>query len=147
MQNWNPLYGYGIRGLGERRAYVWGNRGVRIKTSDGEVFLGHSNPDRIVHDLDVIKQSVVSFIAVLASLEEAICSIYRRGWKFGSMRRLGVLALLMIMGMFARLYRKAGPHEALIIYGSAVPVSSRDMAQLLFPCSSLPRTYPAADVV
>ena len=56
VQHWNPLYGYGIRGLGERRAYVWGNRGVRIKTSDGEVFLGHSNPDRIVHDLDVIKQ-------------------------------------------------------------------------------------------
>lgn len=56
VQDWNPLYGYGIRGLGERRAYVWGNRGVRIKTSDGEVFLGHSNPDRIVHDLDVIKQ-------------------------------------------------------------------------------------------
>ena len=30
---------------------------------------------------------------------------------------LGVLALFMLMGMFARLYRKAGPHEALIIYG------------------------------
>ncbi len=30
---------------------------------------------------------------------------------------LGVMAVLMIMGMFARLYRKAGPHEALIIYG------------------------------
>ena len=56
VQNWNPLYGYGIRGLGERRAYVWGNRGVQIKTSDGEVFLGHSNPDKIVQDLDVIKQ-------------------------------------------------------------------------------------------
>ena len=35
-------------------------------------------------------------------------------WIYAS---LGVLALLMIMGMFARLYRKAGPHEALIIYG------------------------------
>lgn len=53
---WSLVGGYGVRGLGERRAYVWGNRGVRIKTSDGEVFLGHSNPDRIVHDLDVIKQ-------------------------------------------------------------------------------------------
>jgi hypothetical protein len=61
VQSWNPLYGYGIRGLGERRAYVWGNRGVRIKTSDGEVFLGHSNPDRIVHDLDVIKQFTHSY--------------------------------------------------------------------------------------
>src|SRR5215813_8246027 len=35
-------------------------------------------------------------------------------WIYAS---LGVLALLMIMGMFARLYRKAGPHEALIVYG------------------------------
>ena len=55
---WSMAGGYGVRGLGERRAYVWGNRGVRIKTSDGEVFLGHSNPDRIVHDLDAIKQCV-----------------------------------------------------------------------------------------
>ncbi len=54
--NWNIAGGYGIRGLGERRAYVWGNRGVRIKTNDGEVFLGHSHPDRIVHDLDAVKQ-------------------------------------------------------------------------------------------
>jgi hypothetical protein len=55
-QDWSPLYGYGIRGIGERRAYVWGNRGVRIQTRDGEVFLGHSNPDKIVHDLDAIKR-------------------------------------------------------------------------------------------
>jgi len=54
-QNWSPMCGYGIRGIGERRAYVWGNRGVQIKTSDGEVFLGHSNPDKIVRDLDAIK--------------------------------------------------------------------------------------------
>jgi len=53
---WSIAGGYGIRGLGERRAYVWGNKGVRIMTSDGEVFLGHSHPERIVHDLDVIKQ-------------------------------------------------------------------------------------------
>ncbi len=53
---WSVAGGYGIRGLGERRAYVWGNRGVRIKTSDGEVFLGHKNPDQIIHDLDAVKQ-------------------------------------------------------------------------------------------
>jgi hypothetical protein len=53
---WNPLGGYGIRGIGERRAYVWGNKGVRIKTTEGEVFLGHCEPQRIVHDLDVMKQ-------------------------------------------------------------------------------------------
>jgi Protein of unknown function (DUF1648) len=51
---WNALGGYGIRGIGNRRAYVWGNRGVRIRTSDGEVFLGHSEPEKIVRDLDEI---------------------------------------------------------------------------------------------
>src|SRR5271166_5010765 len=30
---------------------------------------------------------------------------------------LMVLAILFLMAMFARLYRKAGPHEALIVYG------------------------------
>ncbi len=39
---WNPMGGYGIRGIGEKRAYVWGNTGVRIMLSDGEVFLGHA---------------------------------------------------------------------------------------------------------
>ncbi len=28
-----------------------------------------------------------------------------------------VLAVLFLMAMFARLYRKAGPHEALVVYG------------------------------
>jgi hypothetical protein len=56
VQSWNPLRGYGIRGIGNRRAYVWGNQGVRIETTNGEVFLGHSEPDRIVRDLDAIKQ-------------------------------------------------------------------------------------------
>src|SRR3981189_305916 len=30
---------------------------------------------------------------------------------------LMVLAILFLMAMFARLYRKAGPHEALVVYG------------------------------
>jgi hypothetical protein len=51
---WNALRGYGIRGIGDRRAYVWGNSGVRIQTSDGELFLGHHEPERIIHDLDAI---------------------------------------------------------------------------------------------
>jgi hypothetical protein len=51
---WKVMGGYGIRGLGDRRAYVWGNRGVRIKTREGEVFLGHSEPERIVRDLDFV---------------------------------------------------------------------------------------------
>lgn len=53
---WNVVGGYGIRGIGNSRAYVWGKQGVRIKTSDGEVFLGHSEPERIMRDLDVLKQ-------------------------------------------------------------------------------------------
>ncbi len=53
---WSPLGGYGIRGIGERRAYVWGNTGVRIMLSDGEVFLGHREPERIMNDLDLISQ-------------------------------------------------------------------------------------------
>jgi hypothetical protein len=56
VQSWSPLRGYGIRGIGNSRAYVWGNRVVHIRTNDGEIFLGHSNPERIVHDLDAMKQ-------------------------------------------------------------------------------------------
>jgi Domain of unknown function (DUF1648) len=56
IDGWNLLRGYGIRGIGERRAYVWGNRGVRIKTFEGEVFLGHDEPEKIVHDLDLVMQ-------------------------------------------------------------------------------------------
>jgi hypothetical protein len=51
---WNVIGGYGIRGLGNRRAYVWGTRGVRIKTTQGEVFLGHSEPEKIIRDLDIV---------------------------------------------------------------------------------------------
>jgi hypothetical protein len=54
VESWNPLRGYGIRGIGNRRAYVWCNKGVRIRTTEGEVFLGHTEPERIVHDLDSI---------------------------------------------------------------------------------------------
>jgi len=46
------LRGYGIRGIGKTRAYVWGNKVVHIKTTNGDVFLGHSDPQRIVCDLD-----------------------------------------------------------------------------------------------
>src|SRR5258707_1034901 len=53
---WSLARGYGIRGIGNQRAYVWGNRGVRVEMYDGEIFLGHSDPQRIVHDLNVIKR-------------------------------------------------------------------------------------------
>jgi hypothetical protein len=54
---WNPMGGCGIRGIGERRAYVWCNTGVRIMLSDGEVFLGHQNPEKIMNDLNAIRQN------------------------------------------------------------------------------------------
>ena len=57
---WSALRGYGIRGLGDSRAYVWGNRGVRIRTTEGEVFLGHNDPKRIVRDLDRITVRIPS---------------------------------------------------------------------------------------
>jgi hypothetical protein len=56
VQDWTPSRGYGIRGVGNRKAYVWGNRGVRVEMFDGEIFLGHSDPQRIVHDLNVIRR-------------------------------------------------------------------------------------------
>lgn len=57
VENWKPRGGYGIRGVGSSCAYVWGNRGVRIVTNDGQVFLGHSDPERIVRDLDEMMQA------------------------------------------------------------------------------------------
>jgi uncharacterized membrane protein YciS (DUF1049 family) len=54
---WNPLGGYGVRGIGEKRAYVWSNTGVRIMLSDGEVFLGHGEPEKIMNDLNSIRQN------------------------------------------------------------------------------------------
>ena len=54
---WSMAGGYGIRGIGNKRAYVWGNTGVRIQTGNEEVFLGSSRPERIIHHLDFIRQS------------------------------------------------------------------------------------------
>lgn len=54
---WNWLGGYGIRGVGNQRAYVWCNRGVRIQMNSGQVFLGHTEPQRIIRDLDRVVQN------------------------------------------------------------------------------------------
>jgi len=54
-RGWNAIGGYGIRGVGSTRAYVWGNKVVHIRTTNGEVYLGHSDPERIVRDLDLVK--------------------------------------------------------------------------------------------
>ena len=54
VEPWSFMRGYGIRGVGRVRAYTWGNRVVHIRTKNGEVFLGHSDPERIVRDLDLV---------------------------------------------------------------------------------------------
>ncbi len=54
IEPWAFVRGYGIRGIGSTRAYVWGNQVVHIKTSNGEIFLGHNDPQRIVRDLDMV---------------------------------------------------------------------------------------------
>lgn len=58
IESWSLARGYGIRGVGNTRAYVWGNKVVHIKTTDGEVYLGHSDPEKIVRDLN----QVTSFV-------------------------------------------------------------------------------------
>ena len=52
IEPWSLLRGYGIRGIGNSRAYVWGDKVVHIRTTNGDVYLGHSRPERIVRDLD-----------------------------------------------------------------------------------------------
>lgn len=54
IEPWSFARGYGIRGTGSTRAYVWCNKVVHIKTSNGDVFLGHKDPERIVRDLDMV---------------------------------------------------------------------------------------------
>ena len=54
VDSWGPAGGYGIRGVGNKRAYVWGKKGVKIHLWDGEVFLGHGEPERLVQDLDAV---------------------------------------------------------------------------------------------
>lgn len=56
IEKWTALRGYGIRGVGNTRAYVWGNQVVHITSLEGEIFLGHKDPARIVRDLDNMKQ-------------------------------------------------------------------------------------------
>ncbi len=54
IEPWSLLRGYGIRGIGRTRAYVWCNRVVHIRTQGGEIYLGHNDPERIVRDLDLV---------------------------------------------------------------------------------------------
>jgi hypothetical protein len=54
IESWAFIRGYGIRGIGRTRAYVWCSKVVHIRTSNGEIYLGHSNPEWIVRDLDMV---------------------------------------------------------------------------------------------
>ncbi len=54
IEPWSLMRGYGIRGIGRTRAYVWGNRVVHIRTQGGDIYLGHEDPERIVRDLDLV---------------------------------------------------------------------------------------------
>src|SRR6201997_4294116 len=46
---------------------------------------------------------------------------------------LGVLALIFVMGILARMYRKAGPNEALIVYGFRGPRVIKGHGTVIFP--------------
>lgn len=52
IEPWMFIRGYGIRGIGSTRAYVWCNKVVHIRMSNGDVYLGHNDPERLVRDLD-----------------------------------------------------------------------------------------------
>jgi len=54
IESWSLPRGYGIRGIGNTRAYVWCNKVVHIKTTNGEIYLGHDDPQRILTDLDQV---------------------------------------------------------------------------------------------
>jgi flotillin len=46
---------------------------------------------------------------------------------------LGVLALIFILGLLAKMYRKAGPNEALIVYGFRGPRVIKGHGTVIFP--------------
>lgn len=54
VEPWNISRGYGLRARPGVRAYVWGNKVVHIKTTNGEVYLGYSDPEAILRHLDQI---------------------------------------------------------------------------------------------
>ena len=46
---------------------------------------------------------------------------------------LGVLVILFILATFAKLFRKAGPHEAIIVYGLGGTRVVKGRGTLIFP--------------
>src|SRR5207244_12181829 len=49
------------------------------------------------------------------------------------MAGLMALAILLLLSMFARLYRKVGPHEALVVYGFRGTRVIKGAGTLIFP--------------
>ena len=45
----------------------------------------------------------------------------------------GILALMFLMSLLARLYRKAGPHEALLVYGFRGKRAVTGKGTIVFP--------------
>lgn len=70
VESWSLPRGYGIRGIGSTRAYVWCNKVVHIKTTNGDVYLGHNDPQRIVLDLD----RMMGYVSSHASMNPAVRS-------------------------------------------------------------------------
>jgi len=54
VEPWPWIRGRGIRGWHRARAYVWSNRMVHIRTSEGDIYLGHDDPERLVRDLNQV---------------------------------------------------------------------------------------------
>jgi MFS family permease len=47
--------GWGVKGFGSDTAYIWGGHtALHIKTNQGDVYLGHKDPERLVRDLEAI---------------------------------------------------------------------------------------------
>ena len=46
---------------------------------------------------------------------------------------IGVLVLIFLLGILARMYRKAGPNEALIVYGFRGPRVIKGHGTVIFP--------------
>ena len=58
---------------------------------------------------------------------------------------LGVMVILFLMSSMARLYRKAGPHEALIVYGLGGTRVVKGHGTLVFPMVQICREPPRVD--
>ena len=54
IESWSLARGFGIRSMGSTHAYVWCNQVVHIKTLNGDIFLGHNDPERIIRDLNMV---------------------------------------------------------------------------------------------